>query len=133
MRWWTRRWPDTGADDGHAVVGDLGADGGAFDVAAKVACRAIDDDGATMQTGHTGLGQKDRRLASRHFGGGDDDVEAGGLLIDRGLLLGLLFGAQRACVAASPWPLEKSRPRSRNLAPKAIRLRPWMPDARRTR
>ena len=28
------------------------------------------------------------------------DVEAGGLLIDRGLLLGLLFGAQRACVAA---------------------------------
>ena len=89
-----------GADDGHAVVGDLGADGGAFDVAAKVACRAIDDDGATMQTGHTGLGQKDRRLASRHFGGGDDDVEAGGLLIDRGLLLGLLFGAQRACVAA---------------------------------
>ena len=46
------------------------------------------------------LVRQNRRLASGHLGGGDDDVEAGGLLIDRGLLLGLLFGAQRAGVAA---------------------------------
>ncbi len=37
-----------GADDGHAAFGDLRADGGAFDVAAKVACRAVDDDGAAI-------------------------------------------------------------------------------------
>ena len=58
-----------------------------------------------MQTRHTGAGQQDRRLASRNLGRGDDDIESGGLLVDGGLLLGLLLGAQRTGVTAFALPL----------------------------
>ena len=78
----------------------MGADGGTFDVAAEVACRAVDDHSATVQSGHASLGQQNRRLAAGNLGGGDDDIEAGSLLIDGSLLLGLLFGTQRTGIAA---------------------------------
>ena len=52
-----------------------------------------------MQTCHAGLGQQNRRFATRNLGGGDNDVETGGLLVDGSLLLGLLFGAQRTSIA----------------------------------
>ena len=44
------------------------ADFGALDVAAEVACRAIDDHGAAVQPLDTACGEQHRRLAARRLG-----------------------------------------------------------------